>query len=66
MITEKVVKRTQIGVGNVIKLKKISSNIIVAGNKRNDGIPALRKVVVRTDTMDTFKKWQTSGLTAKS
>ena len=47
MITEKVVKRTQIGVGNVIKLKKISSNIIVARNKRNDGIPALRKVVVR-------------------
>jgi hypothetical protein len=41
MVTEKVIEGTQIGVGNVIELKDISSNIIEAGNKRNDSIPAL-------------------------
>ena len=55
MVTEKVVKRTQIGVGDVIELKDVSSNIIVAGNKRNDNIPALWELMVRIDTMDRFK-----------
>ena len=41
MIAEKVIQRTQIRVGDVIKLKDISSDIVVAGNKRNDSIPAL-------------------------
>jgi hypothetical protein len=66
MVTEKVIKRTQIGVSDVIKLKDISSNIIVAGNKWNDSIPALWELVVSTETTDRFlKKMQTSGLTAK-
>ena len=55
MVTEKVIKRTQIGVGDVIKLKDVSGNIIVAGNERNDNIPALWELMVRIDTMDRFK-----------
>lgn len=49
MVTEKVIKRTQIGVGDVIKLEDISSNIVVAGDKRDDSIPALWELMVRTD-----------------
>jgi hypothetical protein len=54
MVTEKVMKRTQIGVGDVMKLKDTSSNVIVAGNERNDSIPALWKLMVRNDTKDRF------------
>jgi len=41
MVTEKVFKRTQIGVGDVIEHMDTSGDIIVAGNEWNDNIPAI-------------------------
>ena len=41
MVTEKVIKRPQIVVGDMIEFEDLPSNIIVAGNERNDHMPAL-------------------------
>jgi hypothetical protein len=41
MITEKVIKGPQIGVIDVIEFEDLSGNIIVAGNERDDYMPAL-------------------------
>ena len=43
MVVEKVIKGPQIAVDNVIEFKHLSSNIIVPGNERDDGIPALSR-----------------------
>ena len=43
VVTEKVIKGPQIVVGDVIEFEGISSNIIVASNKRNDYMSALSK-----------------------
>ena len=50
MVTEKVIKGTQVVVGDVIEFEDLSGNIIVAGNERNDYMPALSERMVRTDT----------------
>jgi len=41
MVTEKVIQGPQIGVSDVIEFENLSSNIIVAGNERNDYMTAL-------------------------
>ena len=41
MVTEKVIKGPQIVIGDVIEFEYLSSNIIVAGNERNDYMPTL-------------------------
>jgi hypothetical protein len=41
MVAQKFIKRTFIGVSNMIELQGIPSNIIVAGDKRNYSIPEL-------------------------
>ena len=43
MVSEKFIKGPQIVVGDVIEFEGISSNIIVASNKRNDYMSALSK-----------------------
>jgi hypothetical protein len=41
MVAQKVVKRTQIEIGDVIELKHLPSNFVVARNKRDDGMSEL-------------------------
>ena len=60
MVAEKVIEGPQIGIPDVIEFEDLSSNIIVAGNKRNDYISPLSDRIMRTDTKD-LKKLQTSG-----
>jgi hypothetical protein len=50
MVTEKIIKGSHIVVGDVIEFEDFSSNIIVAGNERNDYMPALSERMVKTDT----------------
>lgn len=52
MVTQKVIKRTQIGFGDVIKFEDIPSNIIVSWNEGNDSIPELWGFIVKADTAD--------------
>lgn len=49
MVTEKLIKRPQIVVGDVIEFEDHSSNIIVAGNERNDYMTALSGRMAKTD-----------------
>ena len=46
MVTEKVIKRPQVAVGDVIEFEDLSGNIVVARNERNDYMPALSEQVV--------------------
>ena len=55
MVVQKFVKGTQIGVGDVIELEDLSSNIIVASYEGDDNIPELLKLIVRTDAVNYMK-----------
>ena len=55
MVTEKVIKGPQIVIGDVIEFEYLSSNIIVAGNERNDYMPTLSERVVRIDTSTGYR-----------
>lgn len=50
MVTEKVIKRPQIAVNDVIEFEHFACDIVIAGNERDDYIPALLKRMARTDT----------------
>jgi hypothetical protein len=50
MVTEKDIKGSQIVVSDVIEFEDLPSNIVVAGNERNDYMPTLSERMVRTDT----------------
>ena len=63
MVTKKLVKGPQIGVGDVIEFENLSSDCIKTGNERNDYMPALSEKMVRTDTVDRWKI-RTSGWSA--
>jgi len=52
MVTEKVIKRPQIAVDDVIEFEHFACDIVIAGNERDDYIPALLKKMVRTDARD--------------
>ncbi len=41
IVTEKLVKGSQIGVGDVIEFENLSGDCIKTGNERNDYMPAL-------------------------
>ena len=47
---EKVIKGPHIVVSDAIEFKDLASNVIVTGNERNNGMPALSERMVRTDT----------------
>ena len=49
MVTEKLIKRPHIVVGDVIEFVDLSSNIILARNEWNDYMTALSGRMVKTD-----------------
>jgi len=52
MVAQKLIKRSKIGVSNVIELEDISSDIIAAGNEGNNSILELCALMMRTGTLD--------------
>ena len=50
MAMEKVIKGPHIVVSDAIEFKDLASNVIVTGNERNNGMPALSERMVRMDT----------------
>lgn len=64
MLTEKVIKGAQIAVPDVIEFEDLSGNIVVAGNKRDDYMPALSEQIVSENLILGYtRKMQTSGWT---
>lgn len=55
VVTEKVIKRPQIAVDDMIEFEHFACNIVIAGNERDDYIPALLKRVVRTEYWGLMK-----------
>lgn len=55
VVTEKVIKRPQIAVDDMIEFEHFACNIVIAGNEWDDYIPALLKRIVRTEYWGLMK-----------